>query len=149
MEMRSYMVSTLLRDTDSVSMARSLEVRVPLLDTPLVEFVNALPDVARRRDGLQKALLVEALGSLLPVEITGRGKRTFTLPWEQWLGGPLKGRVAESLAHIAPPLAGLLKPDGVRGVWQAFLAGKTSWSRPWAIFALNEWARRGGAAPLD
>jgi len=149
MEMRSYMVSTLLRDTDSVSMARSLEVRVPLLDTPLVEFVNALPDVARRRDGLQKALLVEALGSLLPAEITGRGKRTFTLPWEQWLGGPLKGRVEESLAHIAPPLAGLLKPDGVRGVWKAFLAGKTSWSRPWAIFALNEWARRGGAAPLD
>ena len=54
LEMRTYMVSTLLRDTDSVSMARSLEVRVPLLDTPLVEFVSALPDAARRRDGSQK-----------------------------------------------------------------------------------------------
>jgi asparagine synthase (glutamine-hydrolysing) len=149
MEMRSYMASTLLRDTDAVSMARSLEVRVPLLDTPLVEFMNALPDLARRREGLQKALLLEALGSLLPAEITAQKKRTFTLPWEQWLRGPLKARVAESFAHLSPQLAPLLKLDGVRGVWQAFLAGKTSWSRPWAIFALNEWARRGGAAPSD
>lgn len=149
MEMRSYMTSTLLRDTDSVSMARSLEVRVPLLDTPLVEFVNALPDAARRRDGVQKALLVEALGSLLPAEIAAQKKRTFTLPWEEWLRGPLKARVEESFAHISPQLTPLLKADGVRGVWQMFLAGKTSWSRPWAIFALNEWARRGGAAPAD
>jgi asparagine synthase (glutamine-hydrolysing) len=145
--MRSYMASTLLRDTDSVSMARSLEVRVPLLDTPLVEFVNALPDAARRRNGVQKALLVEALGSLVPAEITAQKKRTFTLPWEQWLRGPLKARVEESLAHIAPQLAPLLKRDGARDVWQMFLAGKTSWSRPWAIFTLNEWARRIGAAP--
>jgi hypothetical protein len=149
MEMRSYMASTLLRDTDSVSMARSLEVRVPLLDTPLVEFVNSLPEAARRKDGVQKALMVEALGELLPREVTAQKKRTFTLPWEQWLRGPLKARVEESLAHIAPELAPLLKAQGVRGVWQDFLAGKTSWSRPWAIFALNEWARRGGAAPAD
>jgi asparagine synthase (glutamine-hydrolysing) len=149
MEKRSYMASTLLRDTDSVSMARSLEVRVPLLDTPLVEFVNALPDAARWREGTQKALLVEALGSLLPAEIAGQKKRTFTLPWEQWMRGPLKARVEESFAHIAPQLAPLLKIEGVRSVWQAFVAGKTSWSRPWAIFALNEWARRGGAAPAD
>src|SRR6266403_1832879 len=61
LEMRSYMANTLLRDTDSVSMAQSLEVRVPLLDTPLVEFVASLPDAARKRAGTQKALLVGAL----------------------------------------------------------------------------------------
>lgn len=149
MEMRSYMASTLLRDTDSVSMARSLEVRVPLLDTPLVEFANALPDQARRKDGAQKALLVEALGMMLPPEITAQKKKTFTLPWEQWLRGPLKARMEESFAHIAPQIAPLLRLDGVHRVWLAFLAGRTSWSRPWAIFALNEWARRDGAAPAD
>ena len=47
------MASTLLRDTDSVSMARSLEVRVPLLDTPLVEFVTALPDDARHKQEIE------------------------------------------------------------------------------------------------
>jgi asparagine synthase (glutamine-hydrolysing) len=149
LEMRSYMANTLLRDTDSVSMARSLEVRVPFLDTPLVEFVNALPDAARRKPGVQKALLVEALGSLLPAGITKQKKRTFTLPWEEWLRGPLKPRLEASFASIAKPLEPLLKANGVRAVWQAFLAGKTSWSRPWAIFVLNEWMKKEGSTASD
>src|SRR5882724_9790445 len=99
LEMRTYMASTLLRDTDSVSMAQSLEVRVPLLDTPVVEFVETLPDAARWRPEMQKALLVEALGDLLPQEILTQRKRTFTLPWEEWLRGPLRARLEESFAH--------------------------------------------------
>jgi asparagine synthase (glutamine-hydrolysing) len=146
LEMRTYMVSTLLRDTDSVSMARSLEVRVPLLDTPLVEFVGALPDAARRRPGVQKALLVEALGDLLPREILGQRKRTFTLPWEEWLRGPLRVRMEASFADPAPLLAPHLRPGGARSVWTDFLAGKTSWSRPWSLYVLNEWCRRHLAA---
>ena len=145
LEMRTYMASTLLRDTDSVSMARSLEVRVPLLDTPLVEFVMALPDSARQKRGAQKALLVEALGDLLPTEIRSQKKRTFTLPWEQWLRGPLKSCMEESFASIAPLLAAFVKPEGVQSVWRSFLNGKTSWSRPWALFVLNEWSRRAGS----
>src|SRR5438034_8417456 len=109
--MRSYMASTLLRDTDSVSMAQSLEVRVPLLDTPLMEFVGALPDVARRRPGAQKALLVEAIRDLLPAEILAQRKRTFTLPWEDWLRGPLRKRLEASFADPAPALAHALRSD--------------------------------------
>jgi len=146
MEMRCYMASTLLRDTDSVSMARSLEVRVPLLDTPLVEFVSSLPDVARQRPGTQKALLVGALDGLLPEEILGQQKRTFTLPWEEWLRGPLCPRMEASFGNIAPALAPHLRAEGVRAVWSAFLEGKTSWSRPWAIYVLNEWCRQHLAA---
>ena len=146
LEMRCYMASTLLRDTDSVSMARSLEVRVPLLDTPLVEFVNSLPDVARHRAGTQKALLVEALSGLLPEEILGQRKKTFTLPWEEWLRGPLRPRLESSFADIAPSLAPHLRVEGVRRVWAAFLEGKTSWSRPWSLYVLNEWCRRHLAA---
>jgi asparagine synthase (glutamine-hydrolysing) len=142
LEMRSYTVSTLLRDTDSVSMARSLEVRVPLLDTPLVEFVGSLPEAARRRPGAQKALLVEALGDLLPREILGQRKRTFTLPWEQWLRGPLRARIEASFADPAPSLASYLRPRGTRSVWTDFLAGKTNWARPWSLYVLNEWCRR-------
>jgi asparagine synthase (glutamine-hydrolysing) len=123
-------------------MARSLEVRVPLLDTPLVEFVAALPDAARRKSGVQKALLVEALGDLLPAEIISQKKRTFTLPWEEWLRGPLKPRMEESFASLPEALSALVKPDGVRTVWNAFISGKTSWSRPWSLFVLYEWARR-------
>ncbi len=142
LELRTYMASTLLRDTDSVSMNRSLEVRVPLLDRPLVEFVAALPEAARRRSGVQKALLVEALGDLLPPEVTAQLKRTFTLPWEQWLRGPLKARLEESLADPAPGLAPHIRTEGVARVWRSFKAGQTSWSRPWALYVLNEWCRR-------
>jgi asparagine synthase (glutamine-hydrolysing) len=146
LEMRTYMASTLLRDTDSVSMAQSLEVRVPLLDTPLVEFVGALPDAARRRPGVQKALLIEALGDLLPPEILAQRKRTFTLPWEEWLRGPLRARVEASFEDPAPSLAPYLRPGGIRSVWTEFLARKTSWSRPWSLYVLNEWCRRHLAA---
>ncbi len=146
MEMRCYMASTLLRDTDSVSMSGSLEVRVPLLDTPLVEFVTSLPDIARHRAGTQKALLVEALAGLLPEEILAQRKKTFTLPWEEWLRGPLRPRLEASFAEIAPSLAPHLRMEGVRGVWAAFLEGKTSWSRPWSLYVLNEWCRHHLAA---
>jgi asparagine synthase (glutamine-hydrolysing) len=142
LELRCYLASTLLRDTDSVSMARSLEVRVPLLDTPLVEFVSALPDAVRRREGAHKALLVEALGDLLPPAIVSQTKRTFTLPWADWLHGELRPRIETNFANIAPSLAQSLKREGVAGVWNAFLAGKTSWSRPWALYVLNEWCSR-------
>ena len=146
LEMRCYMASTLLRDTDSVSMARSLEVRVPMLDTPLVEFICALPDKARRERGRQKALLVDALRELLPAEIVGRKKRTFTLPWEQWLRGQLRPKLEASFSEMAEPLREVVKSNGVRAVMQSFLAGKTTWSRPWAIFVLNEWCKRNMAA---
>src|SRR5258706_2436743 len=146
LEMRTYMASTLLRDTDSVSMARSLEVRVPLLDTPLVEFVGSLPDAAPRHPGSQKALLVEALGDLLPQEILAQRKRTFTLPWEAWLRGPLRARMEASFADPAPPLSAYLLPGCVRSVWTDFLAGKTTWSRPWSLYVLNEWCHRHLAA---
>jgi asparagine synthase (glutamine-hydrolysing) len=142
LEMRSYMASTLLRDTDSVSMARSLEVRVPLLDTPLVEFIGSLPDAARHRAGTHKALLVEALRDTLPQQIATQPKRTFTLPWEEWLRGPLRARLEASFADPAPALAPHLRANGVGAVWAAFLAGKTSWSRPWSLYVLNEWCRR-------
>lgn len=141
LELRCYMASTLLRDTDSVSMAESLEVRVPLLDTPLVEFMASLPDTVRRRDGTQKALLVEALKDALPPSILAQPKRTFTLPWEDWLRGPLRPKLEGSFANIAPALAPHLNAKGVRDVWSAFLTGRTSWSRPWSLYVLNEWCR--------
>ncbi len=142
LEMRTYMCSMLLRDTDSVSMARSLEVRVPFLDTPLVEFMSALPDHARVQPGLHKALLIGALQDLLPPEILQQKKRTFTLPWEEWLRGPLRPLMEQSLANPAPALQPYLKGAGVRRVWDNFLNRRTTWSRPWALHVLNEWCRQ-------
>jgi asparagine synthase (glutamine-hydrolysing) len=142
LELRTYMASTLLHDTDSVSMDRSLEVRVPLLDTALVEFMCALPDVVRVQPGRHKALLVAAVQDLLPQDILQQRKRTFTLPWEEWLRGALRPRIEASFASLAPALAPLLQAEGVRMVWDNFLQGQTTWSRPWSLYVLNEWCRR-------
>jgi asparagine synthase (glutamine-hydrolysing) len=141
LEMRTYMTSTLLRDTDCVSMARSLEVRVPFLDTPLVEFVGALPDEARIEPGVSKGLLRAALAGMMPPEILDQKKRTFTLPWDDWLRTALKQRVEASLKNIAPALQGRLHAAGVQMVWDNFMAGRTTWSRPWSLYVLNEWCR--------
>jgi asparagine synthase (glutamine-hydrolysing) len=142
LELRTYMDSMLLHDTDSVSMARSLEVRVPFLDTPLVEFICALPDSARVQPGQKKALLLKALEGILPAEILQQKKRTFTLPWEEWLRSSLKPKLEESFSNLAPALAPHLHAAGVRTVWDNFLHGQTTWSRPWSLYVLNEWCRR-------
>jgi asparagine synthase (glutamine-hydrolysing) len=142
LEMRTYMASTLLHDTDSVSMARSLEVRVPFLDTPLVEFACALPDAARIQPGVQKGLLRAALAGLIPPEILEQKKRTFTLPWEEWLRKALKPRVEASLRELVPALAKHMHAGGVKMVWDNFEQGRTTWSRPWSLYVLNEWCRR-------
>jgi asparagine synthase (glutamine-hydrolysing) len=142
LEARTYLVNTLLRDTDCVSMAHSLEVRVPLLDHVLVEFVAQLPAAAKLRRGQNKALLVEALRGILPEEVLRQRKRTFTFPWERWLRGPLSSRIRSGLAELAPALAGHLEAGAVSAVWLAFEAAHTNWSRPWSLYVLNEWCRR-------
>jgi asparagine synthase (glutamine-hydrolysing) len=140
-ELQSYMVNTLLRDTDSASMANSLEVRVPFLDQRLVEFVGRLPKSAKYARGIPKALLVEALSDLLPDDVVGQPKRTFTLPWDVWLRGSLGVQLSQDLANLTPPLRRYLNPRAVQGAWQNFVIGQTNWSRPWSLYVLNEWVR--------
>ena len=141
-ELQSYMVNTLLRDTDSASMANSLEVRVPFLDHRLVEFVGGLSRNSKYTPEVPKSLLVEALSDLLPDEVVGQSKRTFTLPWDVWLRGPLGVRLSQDLANLTPELRRYVNPRAVRGAWQNFVIGQTNWSRPWSLFVLNEWVRR-------
>ena len=140
LELRTYMLNTLLRDTDSMSMNHSLEVRVPFLDHRVVEFALQSPQaVPSGKPG--KALLIQALGDLLPAEVVAQKKRTFTLPWEHWIRGPLRERMVASFSDPAPALAPAMDFGMVRAVWQDFLHGRLTWSRPWSLFVLNEWAR--------
>src|SRR5258706_1961723 len=141
-ELQSYMVNTLLRDTDAVSMANSLEVRVPLLDHRLVEFVARLPKRDKSVDGVPKALLVEALSDVLPDDVVGQAKRTFTLPLDLWLRGPLGVRLSQDLENLTPQLMQYMNLRAVRGVWQNFVIGQTNWSRPWSLYVLNAWISR-------
>ncbi len=142
MELQSYLVNTLLRDTDSMSMAHSLEVRVPFLDHALVEFVTQLPQEVKVGKGIPKALLIAALSDLLPSEVINQKKRGFTFPWATWLRGPLRSSIENGFPELSSPLQGMLNAETAQGVWQNYLNGNTSWSRPWSLYVLNEWTKR-------
>jgi asparagine synthase (glutamine-hydrolysing) len=140
LESRCYMLNTLLRDSDSMSMAHGLEVRVPLIDHRLVHQVMALPGAWKIRRGDAKPLLVSALRGTLPASIVHRPKRGFTLPFEHWLRGALQSEVQRTISSMAESVLGsILNADEIRRVWYEFQGGHTSWSRPWSLFVLHRW----------
>ncbi|HLG43125.1 MAG TPA: asparagine synthase (glutamine-hydrolyzing) [Planctomycetota bacterium] len=86
LDLKTYLPDDILTKMDRVGMETSLEVRVPLLDTPLVEFVCAIPSEQRAPEGPPKHLLRKAMAGLLPPETLSRKKRGFSVPSETWLG---------------------------------------------------------------
>ncbi len=150
-ELKTYIANTLLRDTDVMSMAHSLEVRVPLLDHQLVEQVLRIPGASKFDGRNKKPLLVSSLPGALPRQVTEGAKRGFVLPYANWLQGSLRKRVEASLFDQPKSLAGVLDSKNVVAVWQSFLAGRTSWTRPWSLFVSYEVARRifAASAPLQ
>jgi asparagine synthase (glutamine-hydrolysing) len=138
LESHWYMRNTLLRDSDFMSMAHGLELRVPFLDRLLVEACLRIPGKKKLQGALPKSLLLESLGVELPEEIVKRPKLGFTFPFERWLLGEMRPIVENALLSKDSDHT-LLNPGAVRGVWKRFLAGATSWSRPWSLFVLKRW----------
>lgn len=139
LEARCYMLNTLLRDTDFMSMAHGLEVRVPLIDHSLVEDAFVVSGSAKLSSTLPKPLLVRALGEALPPEIVHRPKRGFTLPFENWLKQSLRQEVSGRLSNLHESFRGILRQNSVHRVWTDFEQGHTSWTRPWSLYVLDQW----------
>jgi asparagine synthase (glutamine-hydrolysing) len=144
-EARTYMHDVLLRDTDQMSMAHGLEVRVPLLDHALVEYVMGLAEKAKGPNGVPKRLLLEALSDDLPSSVR-RPKRGFVLPLDLWMRADLRQLCEHHLGPDGLSRRAILNTDAVQSVWRSFIAddGTTTWSRPWALVALNAWLERTG-----
>ncbi len=142
-ELSTYLQNVLLRDTDQMSMAHALEVRVPFLDHHLVEYVLGVNDRIKYPH-TPKQLLVDSLGDLLPRAIVDRPKMGFVLPWEQWLKNDLRTFAHERLQQIGrrSPFSG----KGLERLWQRFLAGdqRITWSRIWQLVVLADWLERNG-----
>jgi asparagine synthase (glutamine-hydrolysing) len=137
-EISTYMQNVLLRDTDQMSMAHALEIRVPFLDYELVEYVIGLPD-KYKIPTTPKKLLVDSLGDLLPSEIVNRPKMGFTLPWKNWLKSDFK-----SLCETNIKLLGqnpFFNADELENLWQRFLKDDPfiTWSRVWYLVVLQHW----------
>lgn len=140
-EGRTYMHDVLLRDTDQMSMAHALEVRVPLLDHKLVEYVMGVPDIYKRPNGTPKTLLIASLGDLLPRDIVHRPKQGFTLPFANWMRGEMREFCETRLNAKRIDSRGIFDAGQVDKLWQEFLSSshKVSWTRLWLLVALEEW----------
>jgi asparagine synthase (glutamine-hydrolysing) len=141
-ELNGYMRRMLLRDADQMSMAVSLEMRVPFLDHELVEYVLGLPAEIKKRYRGVKGLLVEACRDLLPPAVYERPKAGFVLPMKQWMLGPLASFVEEgSLETVS---RGLLAESFVNQVREKFRGEQLHWTRLWSIVVLGHYTRRCG-----
>lgn len=142
-EMSLYMANMLLRDTDAMSMSSALEVRVPLLDHKLVEWVYSLPG-ATKTGRHPKQLLIDAMAADLPAEISERKKTGFALPFERWIRSSLKPFVSDALNDGGAVLGAGLNRAEVLNVVARFESGSrsTSWSRVWGLAVLVDWCRR-------
>ena len=144
-ELTGYMRRMLLRDSDQMSMAVSLELRVPFLDHELVEYSLGLPAAEKTRYRGTKGLLVEACRDLLPPAVYQRPKAGFALPMQNWMTGPLASFVDQGLEEV---VARQLLPDAFVAESRAgFRQGRLHWTRLWSMVVLGHFVRRNLAAP--
>ena len=140
-EYLGYTQHTLLKDTDQMSMAVTLEVREPYFDHELVEFVLGIPD-KWKYPTYPKSLLVESLGDLLPGEIVHRKKQGFLFPWNVWMKGELRNFCEERLNRISD--RSFIRSEALKQRWQQFLKGDPSvrWMELWLFVILEHWMER-------
>ncbi|MBA3543915.1 MAG: asparagine synthase (glutamine-hydrolyzing) [Chthoniobacterales bacterium] len=139
-ELTGYMRRMLLRDADQMSMAVSLELRVPFLDHELVEYALGLPAAEKKRYGSGKGLLVESCRDLLPASVYQRPKAGFVLPMKKWMAGPLAPFVAQGLQEVVE--RGLLPEKFVARAREQFRSGRLHWTRLWSMVVLGHFVRR-------
>jgi asparagine synthase (glutamine-hydrolysing) len=138
-----YLVDDLLVKTDRLSMAHSLELRVPFLDPKVAEFAFSLPTKLKVRGTAKKRLLRQALAPLLPREIVHGRKQGFSIPIAAWLRGPLEPFAREVLAPSAIARQGLLDPAAVTPILDRHCSGQEDLSRQiWGLMALTLWFDR-------
>lgn len=156
LHMRTFMMSRLLRDSDAVSMDHSIEVRFPLIDYRLVNYLWKLPQHWKIKDIKQAAqltnyekensyeingvkhLLYQAFKKDLPPSFGKRPKRGFRMPIEKWLKGELNQRVKNTLLAEQTCLA----PAALKQLVQQWENGQANWSQVWALYILESWIKQ-------
>jgi len=146
LDLTNYTKNVLLRDTDAMSMANSLEVRVPYLDDRFVESMLRVPSALRAGNG--KALLAASVRDLLPQEVLDRKKHGFLLPLRDWMLGDLRAEVVATLHDPPAAVQALLDERQMRHVWTRFSSDEKNWLRPWALYALCKWIESLAHRPL-
>lgn len=140
-ECSNYLLNTLLRDADALSMGHGLELRPVLLDNELVEFSLALPETSKIRNGINKAILKDACKDLLPTGYFDRKKKGFTLPTITWLNKELHKRLNSNIN--SQEARKIFSSEYLQRTIPNQLVSNNN-MEPWMVLVLLEWIRTKG-----
>ncbi|HUR33060.1 MAG TPA: asparagine synthase (glutamine-hydrolyzing) [Vicinamibacterales bacterium] len=140
-DMKTYLVELLMKQ-DQMSMATSIESRVPFLDHKLVEFAATMPDEMKLAGWTTKRVLREAMKGVLPESILSRPKMGFPVPFARWTREQWNGSVADVLLDRRSRERGLIDPAATAALLRDHQAGRTDgWDRLWMLLNLELWFR--------
>jgi asparagine synthase (glutamine-hydrolysing) len=142
-DIKTYLADDILAKVDRMSMATSIEARVPLLDHRIVEFALNLPASYKLRCGRTKLILQQAMRDRLPEVVLNRRKQGFSVPLKQWLREPLQPLMRDLLSSECIRRRGYFDPRPI-GQWMSeHLQGTANHShRLWALMAFELWHRQ-------
>ena len=142
LDLKTYLVGDINTKVDRASMAHSLEVREPLMDHPLVEWLGSLPSSLKVRNGEGKWLFKKAMEPRLPNEVLYRPKMGFAVPLSRWFRGPLRDRVRDALTGERLLSTGVLDASYLRRLVDAHQSGVRDYSAPlWTVLMFEAFLR--------
>jgi asparagine synthase (glutamine-hydrolysing) len=142
LDLKTYLVGDINTKVDRASMAHSLEVREPLMDHPLVEWLGSLPSSLKVRGGEGKWLLKKAMEPRLPDDVLYRPKMGFAVPLSRWFRGPLRERVRGALLGDRLAETGIFEASYLRRLLDDHQSGIRDYSAPlWTILMFDAFLR--------
>jgi asparagine synthase (glutamine-hydrolysing) len=139
-DIKTYLVDDILTKVDRMSMAASIEARVPLLDHKLVEFAVNLPAHMKLQRGITKRIFRKAMKHHLPDFVLKKPKQGFSIPVKNWLRGPLQPMMADLLSEQALLKRGYFDPKTVQTWMKEHSEGRVNHShRLWSLMVFELW----------
>jgi asparagine synthase (glutamine-hydrolysing) len=148
LDMKTYLVGDILTKVDRASMAHALEVRVPILDHELVEWMSSLPPELKLKGREGKFLLKKSLQDHVPNDVLYRPKMGFSVPLATWFRGPLRERVREALLGPVLQDTGMFKRTYLEHLVEHHQSGVRDYSASiWSVLMFDAFLRRVQGAP--
>ena len=146
LDLKTYLVGDINTKVDRASMAHSLEVREPLMDHKLVEWLATLPSGLKIQGNEGKYLFKKAMEPHLPNDVLYRPKMGFAVPLERWFRGPLKQRVRDAVLGDTLAATGIFNRDYLQHLVDAHQSGARDYSSPlWTLLMFEAFVRNNGS----
>jgi asparagine synthase (glutamine-hydrolysing) len=149
LDLKTYLVGDINTKVDRASMAHSLEVREPLMDHKLVEWLATLPSGLKIQGNEGKYLFKKAMEPFLPNDVLYRPKMGFAVPLERWFRGPLKQRVRDAVLGETLAATGIFERSYLEHLVDAHQSGARDYSAPlWTLLMFEAFVRNTAAGAI-